>query len=120
MARKRARPLPTGEAIARQCRERLAEKLASDIVILDLRGLSTITDYFVICSAESRRQIKTLAEHLVASFEPEGVRAAHVEGLDDSQWVVLDYIVTIVHIFDPETREHYALEHLWGDAPRVE
>jgi len=120
MARKKARPLPSGEAIARRSREILGEKLARDIIILDLRGLSTITDYFVICSGESRRQIKTLAEHCMASFEAEGLRATHVEGLDENRWVVLDYIVAIVHIFDPEARELYALEHLWGDAPRVE
>jgi ribosome-associated protein len=112
--------LPSGEAIARRGRELLDEKLAGDIVILDLRGLSTITDYFVIGSAESRRQIKTLAEHVTAQFEKDGVRALHVEGLDEPSWVVLDYIVAIVHIFDPETRELYNLEKLWGDAPRVE
>ena len=119
MARKRARPLPTGEEIACRCRDLLAEKLASDIIILDLRGLSTITDYFVICSGESRRQIKALAEHCMASFEADGLRATHVEGLDESHWVVFDYIVAIIHIFDPETRELYQLERLWGDAPRV-
>jgi ribosome-associated protein len=120
MAQQRARPLPSGETIARQCRDRLAEKLASDIVILDVRGLSTITDYFVICTGGSHRQVKTLADYLLASFETEGVRATHVEGLDANQWVVLDYIVAIVHIFDAETRAHYGLEYLWGDAPRVE
>ena len=130
MARKQARPLPGGEAIvrplpggeaiARQCRELLDEKLARDIVVLDLRGLSTITDYFVICNGESLRQNKTLAEHLMATFEADGLSATHVEGLDDAHWVVLDYIVAIVHIFDAETRELYTLEKLWGDAKRVE
>jgi len=119
MARNAARPLPSGEDIARRSRELLGEKMARDILILDLRGLSTITDYFVICSGESRRQIKALAEHCMASFEAEGLRATHVEGLDENRWVVLDYIVAIVHIFDPEARALYALEYLWGDAPRV-
>ncbi len=120
MARKQARPLPSGDEIARRSRELLDEKMAGDIAILDLRGLSTITDYFVICSGESHRQIKTLAEHVRNEFEKEGLRATHVEGLDESRWVVLDYIVAIIHIFDPETRELYALENLWGDAPRVD
>ena len=120
MARKQTRPLPGAEEIVRQCRELLDEKLARDIVVLDLRGLSTITDYFVICNGESLRQNTTLAEHLMASFEATGLRATHVEGLDDARWVVLDYIVAIVHIFDTETRELYTLEKLWGDAKRVE
>jgi len=120
MARKRARPLPSGEEIARRSRELLDEKLARDIVILDLRGLSTITDYFVICTGESHRQIKTLAAQCMERFEQDGLKATHVEGLDENRWVVLDYIVAIVHIFDAETRELYALERLWGDAPRVE
>jgi ribosome-associated protein len=120
MARKKARPLPSGEEIARRSREILGEKLAGDILILDLRGLSTITDYFVICSGESRRQIKVLADHVTASFERQGLRATHVEGLEESRWVVVDYVVAIVHIFDLETRALYDLEHLWGDAPRVD
>ncbi len=119
MARKRARPLPTGEDIVHRCRDLLAEKLARDVVVLDLRGLSTITDYFVICSGDSRRQIRTLADHCMAGFEAEGLGVTHVEGLDEGYWVVLDYIVVIIHIFDPETRELYQLERLWGDAPRV-
>ena len=120
MAQRKARPLPSGEELARRSREFLAEKLASDTVILDLRGLSTITDYFVICSGESHRQIKTLAAHCMERFEQDGLKATHVEGLDESRWVVFDYIVTIIHIFDTETRELYGLERLWGDAPRVE
>jgi ribosome-associated protein len=120
MARKKVRPQPSGEEIARRSREFLDEKLAGDIVILDLQGLSTITDYFVICSGESRRQIRALAEHVMARFESEGLRAVHVEGLDEPSWVVLDYIVAIVHIFDLETRALYDLERLWGDAPRVD
>ena len=120
MARKKAGRLPSGEAIARRSRELLDEKLAGDIIILDLRGLSTITDYFVICSAESRRQIKALAEHVAAQLANDGLRATHVEGLDDPSWVVIDYFDAIVHIFDPETRELYNIEKLWGDAPRVD
>jgi len=120
MAQREAGPLPSGEEIARRSRELLGEKLATDVVILDLRGLSTITDYFVICSGESHRQVKTLAEHCRERFEQEGLKATHVEGLDENRWVVLDYIVAIIHIFDTETRQLYDLERLWGDAPRVE
>ncbi len=120
MAQRKAGPLPSGEEIARRSREFLGEKLARDIVILDLRGLSTITDYFVICSGESHRQIKTLAAYCMERFEQAGLKATHVEGLDESRWVVLDYIVAIVHIFDTEARELYDLDRLWGDAPRIE
>lgn len=118
--RGKADRLPSGEAIARRSRDLLDEKLASDIVVLDLRGLSTITDYFVIGAGDSLRQIKALADHVLETFEQDGVRANHVEGLDEGSWVVIDYVVAIVHIFAPETRELYNLESLWGDAPRVE
>jgi ribosome-associated protein len=120
MARRKAPRLPTGETIARRSRELLDEKLARDLLILDLRGLSTITDYFVIGTGDSQRQIRAVAEHVMETFHNEGVRANHVEGLEEGSWVVLDYVVAIVHIFAPETRDLYNLESLWGDAPRVE
>ena len=120
MARKKVGRLPSGEAIARRSREYLEEKLARDLVILDLRGLSTITDYFVIGTGDSQRQIRAVADHVTDTFHKDGVRANHVEGLDEGSWVVLDYVVAIVHIFAPETRDLYNLESLWGDAPRIE
>ncbi|MBN1919111.1 MAG: ribosome silencing factor [Verrucomicrobia bacterium] len=120
MARKRTPRLPSGEAIARRSRELLDEKLARDMVILDLRGLSTITDYFVICTGDSQRQIRAVAEHVMETFHKDGVRVNHVEGLDEGSWVVIDYVVAIVHIFAPETRDLYNLESLWGDAPRLD
>lgn len=119
MGRTRTDRLPSGETIARRSRELLDEKLARDLLILDLRGLSTITDYFVIGTGDSQRQIRALAQHVLETFDDDGVRANHVEGFEEGSWVVLDYIVAIVHIFAPETRDLYSLESLWGDAPRV-
>ena len=90
------------------------------MVILDVRGLSSVTDFFVICTATSERHSKTLAEHIKISFKSESVRAYHVDGLPEGIWVVMDYIEFIVHIFIEDARKLYALEKLWGDAKRIE
>lgn len=90
------------------------------MVILDVRGLSSVTDFFVVCTATSERHSKTLAEHIKISFKSENVMAYHVDGLPEGIWVVMDYIDFIVHIFIEDARKLYALEKLWGDAKRIE
>lgn len=94
-----------------------ADKQATDIVILDLRSAAGFTDYFVICSAANARQIRAIADHVWDVLrEEEGVKPAHVEGSDKTEWVLLDYFDFIVHIFAPEKRAFYGLERLWGNA----
>ena len=97
----------------------LADRKAVDPVVLDLRGLTAATDYFVIVSGTSDAHVRGMAEHLTTALAPQGVRAHHVEGLPQGRWVLLDYVDFVVHIFHPELREFYQLERLWGDAPPV-
>ncbi len=88
--------------------------------MLDLRDISTFTDFFVICSATSEPQLKAIAGEIAAQLKKEHhVRPAAVDGFPASQWIVLDYMQVIVHIFHAEKRAFYSLEDLWGDAPRL-
>lgn len=94
------------------------ERKAQDLVVLDLRGISSATDYFVICSGTSDIQVRSIAEHVSERLKKEGARADHIEGLDRARWVLLDYIDFVVHVLHPSARDFYQLENLWGDAPR--
>ena len=87
-------------------------------MVLDLRGISTATDYFVIASGTSDVQVKAIAEHVLDELREEGVRPQHVEGAGGGRWVLLDYVDFVVHVFHPQARSFYQLENLWGDAPR--
>ncbi len=98
-----------------------AAKQASDIVILDVRELIVITDYFVIASGSSDRQVRTLVEEIEKGVrERLDVKPVRREGEDGWQWVLLDYVDVVVHVFSDEQREYYDLERLWRDAPRLE
>jgi ribosome-associated protein len=96
------------------------DKKATDLVVLDLRKAAGFTDFFVISSGANPRQIRAIADSVMSSLAVEGVKPAHVEGYDRSEWVLLDYFDFIVHIFMPDTRVFYDLERLWGNAERVE
>ncbi len=88
--------------------------------MLDLREISTFTDFFVICSAASEPQLKAIAGEIEARLkEDHKIRAAAVDGFPASQWIVLDYMQVVVHVFHKEKRAFYSLEDLWGDAPRI-
>ncbi len=97
----------------------LADRKAVEPLVLDLRGLSGATDYFVIASGTSDAHVRGMAEHLIATLGPRGVAPHHVEGLAQGRWVLLDYVDFVVHVFHPELRAFYQLERLWGDAPAV-
>jgi ribosome-associated protein len=94
-------------------------KKAYDLLVLDLRGLTSITDYFVICSASNVTQIGAITDGIGHALAGEGVRPSHIEGGAESTWVLMDYGDAVVHIFDEGTRAYYSLERLWGDAPRI-
>ena len=94
------------------------ERKASDVVVLDLRGISTATDYFVIASGNSDVQVKAIADHVRDELKKDSVRPEHLEGLRGGRWVLMDYVNFVVHVFHPQAREFYQLERLWGDAPR--
>lgn len=89
--------------------------------MIDLRGISTFTDYFVICSGTSEPHLKAIASEIETRLkEDHKVRAVAVDGFPASQWIVLDYLQVVVHIFHRDKREFYSLEDLWGDAPRTQ
>jgi len=88
-------------------------------MVLDLRSLTTVTDYFVVGTGENERQIKALLEAVKAQARAVGVLPLHVEGMAQTGWVILDYGDIVVHIFAPEERDYYQLEQLWKDAPLV-
>lgn len=93
---------------------------AKDILILDLRGITPIFDFFVLMTGASRRQIHTLAEECDAYMRSEGEKRLSIQGYQASRWVVQDYGDIVVHVFDQESRAFYALEDLWADAKRVD
>ncbi len=105
------------EELARAISSFALSKKAQQIKILDLRGLTDITDFFVICSGSSDLQIKAITDAIVEGTEKLDANVWHREGYEALSWVLLDYINVVVHIFRPEVRERYALEKLWGDAP---
>jgi ribosome-associated protein len=110
----------TGEKIAQICARLADDKKAEDIVILDVRGLSPITDYFVICTATSTPHLRAVQRSVDEGVKDELQMEPHWRDENfESQWVVVDYFEVIVHIMSAEKREFYALEELWGDALRI-
>jgi ribosome-associated protein len=93
------------------------DKRANDIKILDLREITSITDYFVICSGDVAVQVRAIADNILEKLEAEGTQPWHTEGYETGRWILLDFVDVVVHIFMDEAREYYGLERLWGDAP---
>jgi ribosome-associated protein len=113
--------IPPSRDTAAAAARAAATKQAEDIVILDVSKLIVITDHFVICTAGSARQIRTVAEEIERALkESLDVRPARREGEGDAGWWLLDYIDVVVHVFGPEERDYYDLERLWRDAPRLD
>ncbi|MBI5043252.1 MAG: ribosome silencing factor [Nitrospirae bacterium] len=102
------------------CAKAASDKKAGDIIILDVRKISSIADYFIICTVTSIRQIKAVHENIDKALSAAGESLHHVEGADSSQWVLVDCYDVVIHIFNEEARNYYSLERLWGDAPRLE
>jgi len=87
---------------------------------MEMQALMPMCDFFVLCSGRSPLHVKAIAEEVEMRMEEQGSRAHHIEGLSDGQWVLMDFLNVVLHIFTPEARQHYALERLWADAPREE
>ncbi|MBV9309673.1 MAG: ribosome silencing factor [Solirubrobacterales bacterium] len=108
----------TPEELASAITSYAADRKAIDIVQLDLRGIISYADYFVICSGRSDRQTKAIHDAIHANMKSEHSLLPHrVEGLGEAHWILMDYLDVVVHVFTPETREFYRLEQLWGEAP---
>lgn len=106
-------------ALARRAVTVAEDKQAHDIVMLDLRGLTTIADYFVVCTAESERQIRAVTAAIDEELVKSGARNPKTEGSAETGWVLLDFSDVIIHVFSPEQREFYRLERLWKQAQPV-
>ncbi len=110
----------SGLELAQRCVQFIQDKKALDPLILDLRKISTIADYLVICSAQSEPQLKAIANGVEKTLKEEDeCRPLAVDGFPTSQWIVIDYGDVMFHIFHEQKRAHYALEDLWSDAPQV-
>ena len=96
------------------------ESKAHDVVSLDLRGISSATDFFLLTSGNSDVHVRAIADHVLDELRKAGTRPNHVEGLKHGHWVLIDYIDLVVHVFRSATREFYRIEDLWGDAERRE
>jgi ribosome-associated protein len=95
------------------------DKQAREVVVLDLRHTPAFTDFFLICSGQTQRQVHAIADAIEEALKSAKIRPSHVEGYDRAEWVLMDYFTFIVHIFTPPMREFYSLERLWGDAERI-
>ena len=103
--------------LARKAGEFALEKKANEVKILDLRGITSITDYFVICSGDADLQVRAIADSIMEKLKEEDIDVWHTEGYQGGRWILLDFVDVAVHVFLEEAREFYGLERLWGDAP---
>jgi ribosome-associated protein len=106
---------PLAIEIARACYEKKAE----DVIVLDLRKLTFVTDFFVIGTTQTHRQARAVNDELRRTLKPRGIRALGTEGMDGSPWVLIDYGEVVCHLFEAQARTFYDLEALWADAPRT-
>lgn len=110
----------TAQRKARQAARAARDKLAIDLTVLDVRGVSGITDYFLVCSGRSTTHVEAIADAVRDALKANGIRPLHAEGVAESGWILLDYGDVLIHVFLDATRAYYALERLWGDAPTME
>lgn len=105
--------------LALRIAELISDSPASNTLVLDVRGLSSFADYFVVCSGENERQLQAVVNHISEGLAEEGIKSKRVEGSAIAGWILLDFGDVIVHIFDVEQRAYYRLESLWSDAPTI-
>lgn len=120
--KKKSKTPPTvqGESFAKAVARIAHDNRCEDIVVLDLRGLSSIADFFVIATGTSDRQMQATADNIEEYGNEVGQHCYGMDGYHSASWVLADYVDVVVHIFDKQKRRYYDLELLWGDAPRIE
>jgi ribosome-associated protein len=119
-ANKQPRPRLETEDAVTLAANAAGEKKATDLVVLDLRKAASFTEYFLICTGASTRQVQAISNAIEESLLKSGKRPMHIEGYSSAEWILLDYGDLIVHVFSPASRRFYDLERLWRDAPRLE
>jgi ribosome-associated protein len=112
-------PTSNSLALAQRAAQIAIDHKAQDVVLLDLRGVTDMTDFFLIASGTSDTHVRSIGQHLVEDMKKEGSPAHHVEGLEKGRWVLLDYVDFVVHVFHPTLRNFYQLERLWADAEQI-
>lgn len=120
VAAKREEAPAASEELARRIAAIVDDKLGEDIAILDMRELVGYTDFLVLATARNERLAKAIHDDVYHQLKREGLLPARAEGVQEARWVLLDYLDCVLHVFVPEAREHYRLEQLWGEAPRIE
>jgi len=122
LATKLSCPVPTLTSLerVRLCARTAADLKGRDILVLDMRGVTRLYDYFVLITGNSRRQIHAITEEIDAALHACGDERLGIEGYEASKWVVQDYGDVVVHVFDADTRDYYSLEELWADATRID
>lgn len=107
-------------ALARRLARIADSKQATDVVALDMRGLVGYTDFLVLCTARNERLAKAISDEVHQVLKRDGLLPARAEGQAQSQWILLDYLDAVLHVFVPETRDRYRLDQLWGEAPQLD
>ena len=120
MTARQVQPDVSSEQLAVRAARIAADDNCEDIVVLDLRGISPVTDYFVIATGTSRRQLQAVADDARDYGKSIDQKVWRVAGYEQGQWIVLDFVDVVVHLFDTEHRAYYDLELIWGEAPKVE
>ena len=122
MKRPQPKPAPSNAGEAQELARRAARftltKRAEDVMILDLRRLEGVSDFFVLATGHSEVQVRAIADAVDEGLRGEGIRPWHVEGYEARRWILLDYVDVVVHVFHARAREYYLLDKLWGDAGR--
>ena len=106
-------------SLAQRAAQIALDNKAQDVVLLDLRGVTDMTDFFLIMSGTSDTHVRSIGQHVSEEMKKEGSPAYHVEGLEKGRWVLLDFVDFVVHVFHPTLRNFYQLERLWADAEQV-
>lgn len=104
-------------ATARKVAAFALDKKAVDVVVMDVRKVTDVTRFFIVCSGQSTSQVKAISDHVIDSCRASGLEIYHVEGYESLRWVLIDLVDIVVHVFLPDVRKYYQLERLWGDAP---
>jgi len=104
---------------ARRAASLCVSNKAQEVVLLDLHGVTDMTDFFVVATGTSDTHVRSVAQKVVDGMEAAGLKAYHVEGAESGRWVLVDYVDFVVHVFHPSMRSYYQIERLWGDAPAV-
>ena len=107
---------PTGsQKYVKRIADLMLEKKAVDILVIDVKKITTLTDFFIICTSESEPQTRAITDHINETMKAEGFRSWHIEGYQNLEWVLVDFVNIVVHIFSKEARAYYEFERLWAD-----